>query len=224
MLTESLIVTGRGSSLAGLNGSVTESARDDESDIPLYIGSCSIRDGLIGMDEMLPLVPKKSPSFFVSGWGGGEWVPEDVMVAGATGCGGVMDAGVAFFADASARQSLNAQPAGAGALFLDSSCDDIKGNDDNEERLVEVFGLAVVDGTPTLFSSMNARRALTQSSEASRASFDSLSSCLTSASSDLKAAISLRSKSTSGGSSSARRDAVGELGPNSADDLRDEDI
>jgi len=74
MLTESLIITGCGSSLAGLRGSATESARDDESDILLFIGSCSTRDSLTGgiVDEILPLVPKNSPSFFVRGWGGGD--------------------------------------------------------------------------------------------------------------------------------------------------------
>lgn len=68
ILTESLIITGRRSSLAGLKGSVTESARDDESDILLFICSCSTCDNLTGIvDEMLPLEPKNSPSFFVRG-------------------------------------------------------------------------------------------------------------------------------------------------------------
>lgn len=145
-------------------------------------------------------------------------MPEDVIAAGGAVCGGVVSGGLELFPDASARQSLNAQLADAGGPFLDSSCDDGK-----EVRLVKVFGLAVVGVTPTLFSSINARSALTQSSDASRASFDSLNSCLTSASSDLRALISLRSISTSDESSNARRDEVGELCPNSADDLRDED-
>ena len=142
-----------------------------------------------------------------------------MIAAGRAVCGGVVSAGLELFTEASARQSLNAQLADAVAPFLDSSCDD-----GNDVQLVEVVGLAAVGVTPTLFSSINARSALTQSSEASRASFDSLNSCLTSASSDLRALISLRNISTSDGSSSARKDEVGELCPNSADDLRDEDI
>lgn len=173
-------------SILGLAGSA-DSAVEDVSD-PLYIASWTAgpRAGADVEDEKLPLPPKSPPSLRDSGSLAA--CREAGEVVSRLGRTGELDSP----APRNRPPKPHREPPFPPAFFLSASSPRIAGlpTEPTSTR---------TDGTPTLFSAIKSRRVFTQVSDASRASFASVSSFRASSRADLSAWISRCSFSLSTG-------------------------